>query len=396
VKIERLAPFITLTLFILFLCSCIPSAGEAEGWPGVSSHNGLLYTAAGDGSVMALNSSARLDGLAFPSLADGEWYFRIEVPGGGGVSCGPSSVAAAFYGAPVVGEDLVYVGTYSGDVLAMSPSARSQNLTFPQRGSDEWVCPLPGNIVGQPVIDGNTLYVPSSDGRVYGLDAIYGDVRWKSGPLDDKLWTGPAIEGDTIYVSTFEDYVYGLPTEGASLGNDVEPSWAFKGDAGFVSSPVLRDDMVFVGSFDRNVYGVRVGESEATWKFAGGNWFWAAPVIDEGVVYAGCFDGKIYALDAETGDELWEFDTASQIVASPVLVGDLLVVACDSGEVYILRTDTVVDERLASGPVSVDAPIRGSICAQEGTAYVRAQNDRLYALDVERGRIIWEFALTTE
>jgi outer membrane protein assembly factor BamB len=56
--------------------------------------------------------------------------------------------------------------------------------------------------------------------------------------------------------------------------------------------------MVFVGSFDRNVYGVRVGESEATWKFAGGNWFWAAPVIDEGTVYAGCLDGKIYALDA--------------------------------------------------------------------------------------------------
>lgn len=395
-KIERLAPFIAVTLFVLVLCSCIPSAGQAEGWPGVSSHNGLLYTASGDGSIMAINHSARLNGQHFPSLADGEWSFRIDVPAGGGLGCGPSSVPAAFYSAPIAGEGLVYAGIYEGDVLAMSPSARSQNLTFPQRGSGEWVCPLPGNIVGRPVIDGNILYVPSSDGRVYGLDTAYGDLKWNSEALSEKLWTGPAVEGGTIYVSTFEDYVYALPTEGASPSEDVKPSWTFKGDAGFVSSPVLYDDIVFVGSFDHNVYGIKVGETEPMWKFAGGNWFWATPVISEGIVYAGCLDGKVYALDAETGDELWEFDTESRIVASPVLADDLLVVACDSGEVYILRTDIAVDQRLASAPISIGASIRGSICAQDGTAYIRAENDCLYALDIDEGKISWEFPLTTD
>jgi len=395
VKIERLAPFITVTLFVLVLCSCIPSAGKAEGWPGVSSHNGLLYTASSDGSIMAINHSARSQNLTFPQRGSGEWSFRIDVPSGS-VGCGPSTVPAAFYSAPVVGEDLVYVAAYSGEVLAMNGSARSQNLAFPQRGSGEWVYSLPGNIVGCPVIDGNILYVPSSDGRVYGLDAIYGDVRWESGPLGDKLWTGPAIEGNTIYVGTFEDYVYGLPTEGASPSKDVEPSWTFKGDAGFVSSPVINDNIVFVGSFDRNLYGIKSGSSEAKWKFAGGNWFWATPVISEGIVYAGCLDGKVYALDAETGDELWEFDTESRIVASPVLADDLLVVACDSGEVYILRTDIAVDQRLASAPISIGASIRGSICAQDGTAYIRAENDCLYALDIDEGKISWEFPLTTD
>jgi outer membrane protein assembly factor BamB len=391
VKIERLAPFVTLTLIVLFLCSCVPSTGQAEGWPGVSSHNGLLYTASSDGSVMAINSSARTQNLTFPQTGSGEWSFRIDVPAGG-ASCGPSSVPAAFYVAPVVAEGLVYVGTYNGELLAMSPSARSQNLTFPQRGSGEWVCELPGNIVGGPVMDGNMLYVPCSDGRLYGLDAVYGDLKWRSAPLGDKLWTGPAVEEGSIYVSTFEDYVYALPTEGASPSNDVEPSWTFKGDAGFVSPPVLYDYTVFVGSFDRDLYGVKVGDSEPMWKFAGGNWFWAAPVVSEGVVYAGCLDGKVYALDAETGDELWEFDTGSRVVASPVLEDGLLVVACDSGEVYILK---VGDGMLASN-TTVGAPVRGSICAQEGTAYIHAENDTLYAVDIKEGKISWEFPLTTE
>lgn len=391
-KTERLAPFVILTLIVLFLCSCVPSTGKAEGWPGVSSHNGLLYTASGDGSIMAINSSARSQNLTFPQTGSGEWSFRIDVPAGG-VACGPSSVPAAFYTAPVVTDDLVYVGTYNGEVLAMSPSARSQNLTFPQRGNGEWVCALPGNIVGLPVMDGNMLYVPGSDGRVYGLDAVYGDLKWRSGPLGDKLWTGPAVQEGTIYVSTFEDYVYALPSEGASPSNDVEPSWTFKGDAGFVSSPVLHDDMVFVGSFDGKLYGIKSGSSEPSWNFTGDNWFWAAPVVSGGVAYAGCLDGKVYALDAETGDKLWEFDTKSRVVASPVLVGDLLVVACDSGEVYILK---VADGMQASGPISIGAPVRGSICAQEGTAYIRAQNDWLYAVDIKEGKISWEFPLTTK
>lgn len=395
-KIERLAPFISITLFVLVLCSCVPSVGEAEGWPGVSWHEGILYTASGDGTIMAVNSSARLDGRDFPSLADGEWSFRIDVPGGG-VGCGPSSVPAAFYSAPVAGEDLVYACTYNGEIRAMSPSARSENLTFPHARSGEWRKAVPGNIVGSPVIDGNILYVPSSDGTLYALDAVFdGDEIWKSEPLGDKLWTGPAIEGAFIYVSTFEDDVYALPTEGALPGKDVGPSWTFKGDAGFVSSPVVYEALLFIGSFDNNLYGIELWGSEPKWKFLGRDWFWAAPVVNEGIVYAGCLDGKVYALDAETGDELWEFDTESRVVASPVLADDLLVVACDSGEVYILRTDDLVDGRLASDPISIGAPIRGSICAQEGIAYIRAENDRLYALDISKGKISWEFPLTTE
>ncbi len=398
-KIERLAPFIILTLIVLVLCSCVPTVGQAEGWPGVTWHNGLLYTASGDGSIMAINSSARSQNLLFPQRGSGEWSFRIDAPAGG-VGCGPSTVPAAFYSAPVATDDLVYVGTYNGEVLAMSPSARSQSLTFPQRGNGEWVCELPGNIVGEAVMDGNMLYVPCSDGRVYGLDAVYGDVKWRSGPLGDKLWTGPAVKAATLYVGTFEDDIYALPTAVASPGDDVEPLLIFKGDAGFVSSPVLYGDILFVGSLDRNLYAINASRSEEIWKFAAGNWFWATPAVREGVVYAGCLDGKVYALDAETGDELWKYDTTEfqprdSVVASPVLADDLLVVACDSGEVYILRTDIEVDERRASA-ISIGAPVRGSICAQEGTAYIRAQNDWLYAVDIEEGTKSWEFRLTTE
>ncbi|GAI18677.1 unnamed protein product, partial [marine sediment metagenome] len=98
-----------------------------------------------------------------------------------------------------------------------------------------------GPIVGSPVAVNDTIYVCSSDGKVYALDITYGDEKWKSDPLDDKLWTTPVAKGEAIYVSTFDGYIYALSAKDGSL-----LPWVFEAETGFVSSPVLYEDTVFV------------------------------------------------------------------------------------------------------------------------------------------------------
>jgi outer membrane protein assembly factor BamB len=44
--------------------------------------------------------------------------------------------------------------------------------------------------------------------------------------------------------------------------------------------------------------------------------------------------------------------------------------------------------------MSIDALVRGSLCVQEGVVYVRAQDNCLYALDIEKGWISWQLPLT--
>jgi outer membrane protein assembly factor BamB len=341
---------------------------------------------------MAVDPSARNQEMSFPS-SDGEWSFAITMPSKG-MSCGSSSVSVSIYGTPAVVDGSVCIGIYNGKVLKISPSARSQNLDFPQMRSGEWTYPKADDvikpIVGSPVIADDTVYVCSSDGRVYALDMTYGDEKWRSDPLGDKLWITPAVKEETVYVSTFDGHIYALSAKDGSL-----LPWAFEAEAGFASSPVLYEDTIFVGSFDRNLYAIRIGDNEPLWKFPGDNWFWAAPVVANGVVYAGCLDGKVYAIDSKTGDELWEFDTKDfqekdRIVSSPVLIDDLLVVACDSGKVYAL--DIFNGKQV--NYVSIGAPIRGSLCTKEGIVYVCAQDNCLYAMDVGKGKINWRFPLT--
>ena len=385
---------VLFSLLSLIAVSCMPGGTQpAKGWPGTAFHNGVVYTGTSGGEAVAVNSSAR----------NLQWSYLIAVPSSGGImSCGQAPVSAAIYGAPAAAEDLAYVGTYSGKVLALSTSARSQDLSFPQQryGEWEWDCPgedaLNNGIVAGLVIEGDAIYLTSSNGRVYSLDKEFGDLNWESEIIDEeykKLWASPVIHGDSIYVSTFAGYVYTLSIK----TGDLLP-WAFKSEDGFVSAPAIYEDTLFVGSFQNSLYAIEIGSSEPLWIFPGGKWFWATPVVHDGVVYAGCLDGKIYAVRSRTGEKIWEFEAGSPIVSSPVLMDDLLLVADESGNLYVFALDAkpVDNEAIPLRTIQINAPVKGSFCAQEGMAYVRAQNNRLYTLDIENGRINWELPLAIE
>jgi len=315
-KKAKILLLIVIVLLPLTLASCSPWGSQsAGGWAGTAIHDGIIYVGTKDSRVVAINSSTE----------NIEWDYPIApvTAPSSGLSCGETSVPTAIYSTPVVDRDIVYIGTYSGQVLAVNMLARSQDLTFPQQryGEWEWNCPIDNAksnaIVADLLLSGHNIYVSSSNGRVYSLDKEFGDLNWESkvlGAKHGKLWTSPVIQGNTLYVSTYDGHVYALSVEtGVSIVNSI-PDWIFESEAGFASSTMIYEDTIFVGSFDRYLYAVNVtiGSDEPMWKFPrekpAGNWFWASPVINEGIVYAGCLDGTVYAIEAKTGEEVWEFD----------------------------------------------------------------------------------------
>jgi outer membrane protein assembly factor BamB len=354
---------IALLPLVLVSCSIFGGASVSGGWAGTAFREGIIYAGSRDGRVVAINSSTQSQ----------QWDYTFA--------------STAIYTTPIVDGDLIYVGTYSGQVYALSMTHGTERWVYPRTGSI-------GAIVGQPVVSNETIYISSSDGRVYALNTSYGDLRWKSKPLADKLWTSPVIIGDTLYVSTFDGHIYALSVETGDL-----LEWSFKSQAGFASSPVIYEDTIFLGSFDRSVYAVKIGSNVSMWKFPqekpAGNWFWASPMVNEGMVYAGCLDGKLYAIEAKMGEELWEFDTGDPIVSSPVFVDDLLIVANEAGNVYVFDLGAELgDEAVPLKTISIGAGVRSSFCAHEGLVYIRAEDKQLYAVDIDKGEVSWNLSLT--
>jgi outer membrane protein assembly factor BamB len=403
-KQPKILLLVVIALLPLILVSCISGSTQlAKGWSGTAVHDGIAYVGTMDGRVVAINSST----------GNLEWSYSIApvTASSSGLSCGQTSTTTAIYCTPVVDRDIVYIGTYSGQVLALNTLARSENLTFPQQryGEWEWDCPIDNAksnaIVADLLVRENAIYVSSSNGRVYSLDKEFGDLNWESKILDEnhqKLWTSPVIHGGKLYVSTFDGHIYSLSSETGELSE-----WSFESEAGFASSPVIYEDTIFLGSFDRYLYAVKIDSDAPMWKFPqekpAGNWFWAPPIVNEGIVYAGCLDDKVYAIDAETGEELWQFESQDTqgkpvpIVSSPVLMDNLLIVIDESGTVYVFDLSTELeDEAMPLKAISIGADARSSFCAQEGLVYIRGEDNQLYVVDINMGGVSWKVNLTIE
>ncbi len=380
-KQPKILFLIVVALLPLVLVSCV-GGGQPTGWSGTTVYDGIIYAGTMDGRVVAINSST----------GNLEWSYSIApvTAPSSGLACGQTSAQTAIYGTPVVDRDLVYVGTYSGKVYALSIAD----------GEDIWVYPREGYIgaiVGSPVIADGTIYISSSDGKVYALATTNGKREWETdSPLADKLWTSPMVVGDTLYVSAFDGHIYALSLETRELLD-----WSFESEAGFTSSPVIDEDTIFLGSFDRYLYAVKIGSDVPMWKFPeekpAGNWFWASPIVNEGIVYAGCLDGKLYAIEAETGEKLWEFDAGNAIVSPPVLMDNLLVVTDESGTVYVFDLSAELgDEAVPLKTISIGADVKSSFCAHDGLVYIRGENNWIYAVDIDKGEVSWDFPLTIE
>lgn len=337
----------------------------------------------------------------YPS-AEGEWAYQVTTATSSILSCGESSSPSVIYTPPAVHGDTVILGTYDGKVMAFADEARARGLPFPQIRTGEWVYPREedesiGPVVGSPVISDGTVYVSSSDGRVYALDARFGDEIWVSGKLSEKLWAAPVISGGHLYVTTFDGRIHALRTESGELSSET-----FEAESGFVSSPALHDGILLAGSAGRQLYAVMLSEQEAIWKLEGGDWFWAKPLVNQGRVYASCLDGNLYAVDAETGESLWSepFDAGERLATSPVLVNDSLVIATEPGDVFIVDAQTGQGKLVTSRKEDRDHTVGGKVLASLGAAgdeaYILTQEDRLYAVDVRQEIISWELSLELE
>ena len=116
------------------------------------------------------------------------------------------------------------------------------------------------------------------------------------------------------------------------------------------------------------------------------------PAADNQRVYLATAD-SIRALDATTGRELWSTGAGSAVTAPLTLDTDWLLAVVDPGEVLALRrSDGTIGWRRAVGARSV-FPVASS---GDGALYLSLSDNRVVALDLATGELLWEQRLPGE
>ncbi|MGD0329665.1 MAG: PQQ-binding-like beta-propeller repeat protein [Nitrososphaeria archaeon] len=113
--------------------------------------------------------------------------------------------------------------------------------------------------------------------------------------------------------------------------------WSFPTGDQVESSPAVAGGVVYVGSYDHNVYALNASTGAKIWSYTTGDWVTSSPAVVGGVVYVGSYDNNTYALNASSGVKLWSFTTGGWVFSSPAVVGGVVYVGSEDGNVYALN-----------------------------------------------------------
>jgi len=309
-----------------------------------------------------------------------EWSPREE-QSGGFLSCAAAGQLSAgkMYGTPVAVDDFVYIGAYDGKVYAI------------ENGITRWERDTDSPIVGGVAVSENAVFAGTSEGKFYALDAGSGMVMWEYPRESEigKIWTTPTVVDGVVYFGSLDHKLYALD---ADTG---EPVWdkPFEVGGAIVTPPLVVDGLVYIGSFDSNFYAVSADSGEQKWVFKeAGNWYWAKALYYNDTIYASSLDGNVYALDAKSGTQEWNepVKTGAPVRSSPIIAGGVLVVASEEGKVHWRDPDTGAMQR---SPVNLDAKVFSNPSAVGSVVYVTTEDDWLHAFDSENGNKLWSDSL---
>lgn len=205
-----------------------------------------------------------------------------------------------------------------------------------------------GSIVGSVAINGDTLFVGTTGGT---LHAISLDLREKwHFKAKGEIWSTPVLSDNVVYVSSADHFLYAIDAES---GKEI---WRFEAKAAIMSTPLVANGRVYVGSCDRRFYAVEAATREERLAAAGGgppnvrgyqavfegagNWFWTQALLHNGQIWVGCLDKNVYVLDADNLAYVGEIRTKGMVYAPPVMLGDLVIVGSADGMLYLINPGT--------------------------------------------------------
>jgi len=275
-----------------------------------------------------------------------------------------------------------------------------------------------------PIVSDNVLYVGSISGKVLALDLLkIRDeepesewVKWGqdlespgaggflacsarvSTPMS--TYSTPAIGGGKVYVGGYDGYIYSFRIDDQSMNK-------FDTGSAIVGSPIVADGTVFVGNSDGKFYALDLDlNREPKWVFPTGDKIWSTPAVDNGVVYVGSSDHKLYAIDIESGEEIWHFETQGAILSTPLVVdGTIYIGSCDNN-FYAIDAATEEERRAATAREKGDPiPSREAkwVFDEAGNwfwtkalfyndeIWVGCLDHKVYALNAEGGEKAWEY-----
>jgi len=168
--------------------------------------------------------------------------------------------------------------------------------------------------------------------------------------------------------------------------------WSFACEEEVRSSPVVQGNMVFIGSYDSNLYALDAKSGEFVWKAATNGGVAGTPCIVEQLVVVGSEDSSVYAFNQANGQQIWSFRTGGPVRSSPRYHTPLLFFGSDDYHIYCVEART----GRQIWKTRTWKPVRSSPAIYNGKVFIGSDDSQIYALDGSNGSVVWKCRVQDE
>lgn len=233
------------------------------------------------------------------------------------------------------GDGLLFVGSYAGEVIAVSALD----------GKEVWRKQLKGEISSVPQTNGQVVAVQTMNGKLFVLDAKTGADLWffeNPPPVLTLRGTAAPIVTDTAIYAGFANgrLMAFNPSNGLILWDQrlALPKGRSELDrmVDIHGSPLLKDGILYVGTYQGRIAALARGTGNPLWGQEGSTSENLA--VSDDKLFVSHSDGKIIAYNLTSGEVVWSNEKfLRRGLGGPQVFGDYLAVVDFEGYLHVLN-----------------------------------------------------------
>jgi len=242
---------------------------------------------------------------------------------------------------------------------------------------------------------------PNPTGFLVALDARTGKERWRKKGLP--IESSPLIKDGIVYYGSWDNRVHALRL------SDRKEIWSYDTGERVNTSPAFSKGRIFIANQAGTVYALDAKTGKLAWEASSASgplgsreFFYATPVVAYGRVFIGNSDGTMFAFGAKSGNLLWARPLGTYIYASAAVYDKKVYTGTYDGKLFALDAATgdtkwskEMESSVHSAPVVMDGLVYAaacSSCGSEASRFVKTgSRDLTVAFDANSGREVWRF-----
>ncbi len=197
---------------------------------------------------------------------------------------------------------------------------------------------------------------------------------------EDEVRAGLAFHSGLVFVPSYDNNLYAID---ASNGEFV---WKYPTEGGIGTTPCITEDLVIFGSTDGVVYAVNTRSGRLAWSMPTKARVYSSPSVAYGHIFIGSDDHNLYAIHAHSGRKVWAYATDGEVRTRPYIEENLIIFADMQGNCYALGLNRENKWRFRARRAFLSSPLM-----HKGLVLLGSMDWNFYALDNRSGWVVWRY-----